>query len=87
MMARATTLSLLYEKRTTKSIVGGKKVVNRGASKFCGQSHHAIIPLFVKWGIVKGSGFDFLDANDLFYPNSQLNFDAPWLTEQSVNKL
>jgi len=48
-----------------------------GALKFCRQGQHAVIPLFVKRGIVRGDDIDFLDASNLFYPNSQLNFNAP----------
>ena len=45
-----------------------------GALKFCRQGQHAVIPLFVKGGIVRGDDIDFLDTSNLFYPNSQLNF-------------
>ena len=48
-----------------------------GALKFCRQGQHAVIPLFVKGGIVRGDDIDFFDTSNLFYPNSQLNFNAP----------
>jgi len=38
-----------------------------GASKFCGQSCHAIILLFVKKDIIMGGDIGFHEASNLFY--------------------
>ena len=52
------------------SIACSPLLSNDGCIKFCGQSYYAIIPLFVRGGIVRGGDIDFLNANNLFYPNS-----------------
>jgi len=36
---------------------------------------------------VAGGGIDFHDADDLFYPNSQLNFDAPQYACRKIERL